>query len=195
MGSLEITLIAIAAVFMAANQAVKDATDLKERWPWLRFPGWANYAPLVLIFVAGCVHSAKLVIPGSVVQISSSPLPSPQSPSPEKLSSPVSITGLSADRVMGFYEGRTNAEAQLLAAPFVGVTAKITGRVKDIYQVGDGFVGVSLGGDNPLPSTRLLFEPKFSAPILRMQVGDSLTAKCVFKGNASEVSISFQDCQ
>lgn len=196
MGWLEITLIAIAAVFMAVNQAVKDATDLKERFPSLRFPGWANYVPLALIVAAGCIHLAKLIIPNNGLPASSSPQSSPQPASSEKLApSSVSITGLSAERVMGFHEGRTNAEAQRLVAPFVGAVAEVTGSVKDVYEVYDGFVGVSLGGNNPYPSTKLLFEPKFSAAILRLQLGDSLTAKCVFKGDASAVSISFKDCQ
>lgn len=198
MGWLEISLLAVAAMFMAVNQAVKDATALTAWLPWLKFPGWLNYAPLVLIVVAICILLGKLASPANAPPsvVAKSPVPRISGvASSVVVAPPIVVTGLPVSRVMGFYEGRTMAEADRLAEPFIGAKANIQGVVSDVEKE-DGVVLILLraGSDTKPRNVFMRFESRQSIAALRLAKGEHVKAECYLRF-ALEAALSFKNCR
>lgn len=56
-------LLGLAAVVLAANQALRDAPKVRAKVPgWVKSPKW-NYAPLILVVAAVCVFGIKSINP------------------------------------------------------------------------------------------------------------------------------------
>jgi len=70
MDGLGITLLVIAAVFMALKQGFVDIPQLGERVGFLKPRGWWNYIPIILVALAGLVWISPIRVaePESVVE-------------------------------------------------------------------------------------------------------------------------------
>lgn len=182
MGWPEIIFLVVAAAILAGNQALKDAPFLTLRFPSLKPPGWLSYVPLIFVILAGGIYGARQLAGDGGSATGNA----------EASANPV-VTGFPAERVKGFFQGRTTAEAERMAAPYIGARATIRGRVGNAYSAGDG-LNVRLDFEAWGPHYVLHFNPHQSLRAARLQIGDPINARCVFRGRADQLSITFQDC-
>lgn len=184
MGWLEITLLALGAVSMAANQAVKDADGLTARFQWLRARAWWNYVPFGFVMLAGLVFVARQAMPlmtpistSRVAQVASS-----------KSDSGVTLTGVDLERFLALGKARTTLETQLLREPFRGAPVTVAGPILDLREG-----SVELGREGGREYWLSFYRPDFP-PASRNTKGDRIKAKCSFEGASKDV-VYLRECK
>lgn len=162
MGWLEIILLSVGATILAANQLLRDAPNITARFPSLTPRGRWNYVPFGLMVLAGAVYLGGRAIPdgtrpgprpptltGPQSQITQPQITQPRTtsterplPSPSPVASQASqaapmrgstvIEGIPVGRLVGYFENRTELDAERLLAPFVGAPVQVDGTVSSV---------------------------------------------------------------
>lgn len=185
----------VTALSIAANQAAKDAPVLQRlsrralplhgRWtylPWGLF--LLGIGALSLSYVTGGTNRA------------STNANTPSVPIVKLDQSDLTVSGLPIDRVMGFFEGRTDIQAVRLIEAYHGVEVTVSGPVFNVigYSSGGGNVSFLRNGEY-YSKLRLIFEPGFSSELARLEEGDPFSARCLFKGQVDRIGITLEDCE
>lgn len=171
-------LLFLVALLMAANQGIKDAPALRERFPSLNFPSWVNYVPLVLFLAWAMVHFTPVA---KVVQGKVKSLPPPV------------VEGIPIEGIEQASEGKTTAQIENVQKPFRTLKATITGSVDDVNASKGSFALVYLGGVINGREVKLLF-PNWDQRIEGLRIGSRVHAECSF-ASLSIGSINFNECR
>jgi hypothetical protein len=119
---------------MAANQAIKDAPALRERFPSL--PGWVNYLPVVLVLIGGGLWVDRKFIAAAPTAGAISPTPItgsalPTAPLPPNLTDYVS--GAVATKFLALSKREpTPLQIDLLLHPYIGKRMRLSGTLDTV---------------------------------------------------------------
>lgn len=107
---------------------------------------------------------------------------------------PPVVVGIPVERITGFFRDHTNVQASLLVKPFIGAEVIATGVVADVYDFGDGDGVITLEAPTASPNVNLGFDEANFVAATRLTIGDPVSAKCVFQGQAGLAGVSVKDC-
>lgn len=183
MGWLEIILLTLGAISMAANQALKDADAVTARFQWLRPRPWWNYVPFGFVVLAGAVFVARQATPLMVPNVPV--VAQADSANPD---SGVTLTGIDLERFLALGTAATTYEAQLLREPFRGAPVTVSGPILDLRQG-----SLELGRKGSRQYWLTFYAPDFP-PASRKTKGEGVTAKCSFQGASNDV-VYLHECK
>jgi hypothetical protein len=140
-----------AGIIEAAQQALKDADQLKAIAPALNLSGGWNYVPLALISVGALSWLLKLSTRTRSKEVEAlfqvDTLPEQVTKIPEERTFVSSSVKLST--FQSLFTGRTRLEGDRLTQPYLGKWIKISGRLEDISK--GFFNGININLEMPFP--------------------------------------------
>lgn len=198
---LTLALIFVAALAVAANEAIDKRPALQSIFRGF-FPlkGIWAYVPLICIVLGIFMFSTDYWLPSATedaaTQSEVAASNSLETASLEGDQTPLVVTGLPIERIMGFYDGRTDLQASKLIEPYNGVSVTVSGAVHNVLgSSGSGGIVAFLKDGTFYSKLRLFFEPEFSSELARLQEGDFFSARCVFDGQVDNIGVTLRECE
>ena len=171
MGHLEIACLALAAIIMAVNQALKGAPALRSRLPAI--PGWVNYLPLALMIIAGGAWAIRATFPTTPKTEVTSMAPSAASNSTTSAPAPPNFTDYAPQAVAVKFlslnksgVSPTPLQLDLLLRPYIGKRMRLSGTIDSISVEQDGSLQVQLSPQGAEGGSFFVIFPKKWTPQL-----------------------------
>tara|TARA_B100000678_G_scaffold289421_1_gene299941 strand:- start:757 stop:1377 length:621 start_codon:yes stop_codon:yes gene_type:complete len=193
---LAIALIAVAAIILAADQAISDAGNIRTNYPWLRLRGKWRYSPLIILVLGLLILFATWGGRGERHEV--------DAPAEESLRRDdvipdyVEMSKVGGERLPLVLD-LIDAGSKKRAAPYTGMKSYVSGFVfhDQSYEVVDRHIRrITLDDHGNGIVIALRFEGSESKSLATLQTGEWIGAECEFDLSLSEEkAATFSSCK